>query len=79
MRTKKVIKYVPFSSTLALNYFKDFSFQLQDEGFVLDVTMWEELLYLDLERALPMAVALSLSSQSLSVPHPMMEFRTSHG
>ena len=73
------MKYVPFSSTLALNYFKYFSFQLQDEGFALDVTVWEELLYMDLERALPMAVALSLSSQSLSVPHPMMEFRTSQG
>ena len=41
--------------------------------------MWDELEDLDLERALPMAVALSLSSQGLSLPHPMMEFRTSEG
>ena len=56
-----------------------FSFQPQVEGFSLDVTMWEELEDLDLERALPMAVALSLSSQGLSLPHPMMKFRTSEG
>ena len=41
--------------------------------------MWEELEDLDLERALPMAVVLSLSSQGFSLPHPMMEFRTSEG
>ena len=41
--------------------------------------MWEELVGLFLECVLPMAVVLSLSSQSLSVPHHMMEFRTSKG
>ena len=41
--------------------------------------MWEELADLVLERALPMAVALSFSSQGLSLPHPMMKFRTSEG
>ena len=34
------------------------TFQPQDEGSSLDVTMWEELADLVLERALPMAVAL---------------------
>ena len=56
-----------------------FSFQPQDEGSALDVTMWEELEDLDLECALPMAVALPLTSQGLSLPHPMMEFRTPEG
>ena len=41
--------------------------------------MWEELEDLDLECALPMAVALPLTSQGLSLPHPMMEFRTPEG
>lgn len=34
--------------------------------------MWEELVGLFLECVLPMAVVLSLSSQSLSVPHPVI-------
>ena len=41
--------------------------------------MWEELVDLVLECVLPVAVALCLSSQSLSVLRPMMEFRTSKG
>ena len=41
-----------------------FSFQPQDEGSALDVTMWEELEDLVLEHALPMAVALCLSQLS---------------
>ena len=77
---EKDIKCAPFRSTLALNYLETyFSFQPQDEGSALDVTMWEELADLVLEHALPMAVALSLSSQGLSLPHPMMKFRTSEG
>ena len=41
-----------------------FSFQSQDEGSALDVTMWEELEDLVLECVLPMAVALCLSQLS---------------
>ena len=41
-----------------------FSFQPQVEGSALDVTMWEELADLVLERALPMVVALCLSQLS---------------
>ena len=41
-----------------------FSFQSQDEGSALDVTMWEELEDLVLQRALPMAVVLCLSQLS---------------
>ena len=41
-----------------------FSFQPQDEGSALDVTMWEELEDLVLEHALPVAVALCLSQLS---------------
>lgn len=80
-RTKKDIKCAPFRSTLALNYLETyFSFQPQDEGSALDVTMWEEPVDLVLERAWPMAVAICLSQLSrLSLPHPMMEFRTSQG
>ena len=58
------MKYVPFSSILALKYLEYFSFQSQDEGSALDVTMWEELEDLVLERALPMAVVLCLSQLS---------------
>ena len=41
-----------------------FSFQPQVEGSALDVTMWEELEDLVLERALPMAVVLCLCQRS---------------
>ena len=44
-----------------------FSFQSQDEGSALDVTMWEELEDLVLECVLPMAVVLSFSALKASI------------
>ena len=61
------MKYVPFSSILALKYLEYFSFQSQDEGSALDVTLWEELEDLVLECVLPMAVVLSFSALKASI------------
>ena len=59
------MKYVPFSSSWHSVTWNTYSwFQSQDEGSALDVTMWEELEDLVLERALPMAVVLCLSQLS---------------
>lgn len=80
-RTEKDIKCAPSDHLGTLITWETyFSFQPQDEGSAptLDVTMWEGLADLVLEHARPMAVCVCLSQLSrLSLPHPMMEFRTS--